>query len=142
MSKINLNELISKPDIMKNDDFVKYVSKTKNIQPMPDYYSEEVKKYFDIYGISYTEIIGDLTFIISVYFYKLKNNELLTTELEPGCGIGMLLCIMDNQDPDTYPANEDHEWYVSSKTILENIGYPTLVKTFDVKYPNKKKKTS
>jgi hypothetical protein len=65
--------------------------------------------------------------------------ELLTEELETGCGIGMLLCIMDNQDPDTYKEGEDHEWYVSSKSILENVGVPSLVERFNKKYPDKKK---
>lgn len=66
--------------------------------------------------------------------------DLLTEELEKGCGIGMLLCVMDNQDPATYADNEEHEWYVNSKMILENVGAPSLVKTFDNKYPDKKKK--
>mgnify|MGYP003351798390 CR=1 FL=1 len=58
---------------MKNDEFVEYVSKTKKIQPMPDYYSEEVKKYFDIYGNIYTETHCDTEFTIKIYFYKIKN---------------------------------------------------------------------
>jgi hypothetical protein len=61
--------------------------------------------------------------------------DLLTEELEKGCGIGMLLCIMDNRDPNTIPKNEDSEWYISSKLILENVGIPSLVKRFDEKYP-------
>lgn len=68
--------------------------------------------------------------------------KLLTDELEKGCGVGMLLCIMDNQDPDTYDTNEDHEWYINSKTILENVGIPSLVDVFNKKYPDKKKKGS
>lgn len=65
--------------------------------------------------------------------------QLLTDELEPGCGIGVLLCVMDNQDPDTYDANEDHEWYINSKTILENVGIPSLISTYNKKYPSKKR---
>lgn len=57
--------------------------------------------------------------------------ELLTDEIEPGCGVGMVLCIMDNQDPDKHKAGEDHEWFVSSKTILENAGMPMLAQKFD-----------
>lgn len=64
--------------------------------------------------------------------------ELLTTELEEGCGIGMLLCIMDNREPNTIPKGEDSEWYIASKNILENVGVPSLVKRFDEKYPMKK----
>ncbi len=64
--------------------------------------------------------------------------KLLTDELEDGCGIGMMLCIMDNRDPDEVPKDEDSEWYITSKTILENVGIPNLVKRFDEKYPIKK----
>lgn len=64
--------------------------------------------------------------------------DLLTEELEKGCGIGMLLCIMDNRDPNSIPKGEDSEWYIASKSILENVGVPSLVKRFDEKYPVKK----
>jgi hypothetical protein len=60
--------------------------------------------------------------------------ELITEELEEGCGIGMLLCIMDKDGPE--------EWYINSKSILENVGVPNLVKRFDEKYPTKKTKDS
>jgi hypothetical protein len=56
--------------------------------------------------------------------------DLMTEELEEGCGIGMLLCIMDKDGPE--------EWYINSKAILENVGVPHLVKRFDEKYPAKK----
>lgn len=61
--------------------------------------------------------------------------DLINNEIEEGCGIGMLLCIMDNRGPDGVPKGEDSEWYISSKTILENVGVPSLVKRFDEKYP-------
>lgn len=64
--------------------------------------------------------------------------DLMTEELEKGCGIGMLLCIIDNRDPNTIPQGEDSEWYIASKSILENVGIPSLVKRFDEKYPVKK----
>jgi len=63
--------------------------------------------------------------------------DLLTDELEKGCGIGMLLCIMDNRAPSNIPKGEESEWYIASKSILENVGVPTLVKRFDEKYPVK-----
>lgn len=66
--------------------------------------------------------------------------ELLTEELEKGCGIGMLLCIMDKKDPKTYKKGEEHEWYISSKPILENVGVPALVQRFNEKYPDQKDK--
>lgn len=64
--------------------------------------------------------------------------DLITEELEEGCGIGMLLCIMDNRDPNDVPKGEDVEWYISSKNILENVGIPSLIQRFDEKYPVKK----
>jgi hypothetical protein len=64
--------------------------------------------------------------------------ELLTTELVEGCGIGILLCIMDNRDTDTISKGEDSEWYIASKAVLENAGFPSLVEHFDEKYPTKK----
>ncbi len=78
---------------------------------------------------------------ISLTEEESKNNELhaavvelLTEELEEGCGIGMFLCIMDDLNTNS----EDNEWYISSKNILENVGVPSLVKRFDEKYPVKK----
>ena len=68
--------------------------------------------------------------------------DLLTTELETGCGVGVLLCVMDDKDPEEYKEGEDHEWYMNSKSILENVGVPKLVKKFNEKYPDKKKKGS
>jgi hypothetical protein len=62
--------------------------------------------------------------------------ELLTDELDSGCGIGCLLCVMDNQNPATYKKGEDHEWYISSKAVLENVSIPKLVQRFDEKYPD------
>lgn len=67
--------------------------------------------------------------------------KLMTDELEPNCGIGMLLCIMDNQGI-VLEHNKDHEWYISSKTILENVGMPHLVEKFLLKYPDNKKNKS
>jgi len=54
--------------------------------------------------------------------------ELLTTEIDIGCGIGALLCIMDS-------TNEQNESFISSKIILENVGIPRLIQKFNEKYP-------
>lgn len=62
--------------------------------------------------------------------------QLLTDELIEGCGIGNLLCVMDAEKKD-----EDNEWYVSSRVVLENAGVPKLVAVFDEKYPSKKEET-
>jgi hypothetical protein len=58
--------------------------------------------------------------------------DLLTNEITPGCRIGMLLYIQDAN-------NQMNEWFISSKNVLENVGYPSLVTAFDKKYPNKEK---
>lgn len=60
--------------------------------------------------------------------------ELLTEELEEGCGIGMLLCIIEKDGPE--------EWFINSKSILENVGVPNLVKRFNEKYSTKKTEDS
>jgi hypothetical protein len=65
--------------------------------------------------------------------------ELMTDELEEGCGVGMLICVMDN-DPEAESDPENHEWYLSSKLILENVGVPKLVDKFNRKYPKNPKK--
>lgn len=57
--------------------------------------------------------------------------ELLTDELTPNCRIGMLICVQDAE-------NEQNEWFISSKIVLENVGVPSLVDAFNVKYPDKK----
>lgn len=58
--------------------------------------------------------------------------ELLTSELQPGCGVGMILCVMDHEHPE-FTSGGNHEWYISSKEILENVGLPSLVKKFEQK---------
>lgn len=60
--------------------------------------------------------------------------ELLTTELQPGCGIGMLLCIWETQNSD----EKDQEYYINSKSVLENVGIPKLIDVFEKKYPKQK----
>lgn len=56
---------------------------------------------------------------------------LLTTELELGCGVGSLLCIIEPDDVEQH--TEHQEWYISSKEILQNVGLPHLVEIFDQK---------
>jgi SNF2 family DNA or RNA helicase len=78
---INLLQLIDSPHIRKNLDFVELVKSLKNeFIPMPNYYNEDVQDNFDIYGSYYEEIHGDNTFVIKIYFYKIKNPELLTQQ--------------------------------------------------------------
>jgi SNF2 family DNA or RNA helicase len=76
---INCNKLIKSHHIRKNLDFVELVKTYKNeFIPMPNYYNEDVRDNFDIYGASYEEIHDDNIYIIKIYFYKIKNPELLT----------------------------------------------------------------
>lgn len=67
--------------------------------------------------------------------------DMLKEEIVPGCGVGLLLCIMDNKDPETWKTGEEHEWYISSKEVLKNVGIPSLVSKFDEKYPLKTSET-
>jgi hypothetical protein len=62
---------------------------------------------------------------------------LIQCDIIEGCGIGATICIMDDCDPKLYAVGEEHEWYVTSKKILENVGAPELVKAFDKKFPTK-----
>ena len=65
--------------VYKNDDFVKYVNDSNyNFIPNPDYFTDAVKESFDIYGSSYNVTENNTELIVKVYFYVLKNPELLT----------------------------------------------------------------
>lgn len=78
---INYDQLVESHHIRKNLDFVELVKSYKNeFIPMPNYYDKDVQDNFDIYGSCYEEIHDDNTFIIKIYFYKIKNPELLTTK--------------------------------------------------------------
>ena len=56
---------------------------------------------------------------------------LLQKEIEPGCEVGMVLCIFDSEDAETLLDGKEHEWYINSRNILQNAGVPHLVKKFD-----------
>ncbi len=79
---INYDELVKSSNIYKNLEFQKFVNesyKYKNqFQPIPNYYDDDVRDNFDIYGTMYEEIHDNITFLIKIYFYKIKNPELLT----------------------------------------------------------------
>jgi hypothetical protein len=62
--------------------------------------------------------------------------DLITTEISPNCGVGALLCVME--DVENPKDGKDHEWYINSKSILENVGIPSLVSIYDEKYPQMK----
>ncbi len=78
--EINYDEII---DFMfKNKDFVDYINSTNyQFMPLPNYYNEEIAQYFDIFGNSYEVTVDDIEYTIKIYFYKIKQIELLTTEI-------------------------------------------------------------
>jgi superfamily II DNA or RNA helicase len=81
--EINLEclELIM-PLMNKNKDFVDYViASNYNFIPLRDYYNNEVAEIFDIYGGEINKTINDNIYTIQIYFYKIKNSELLTKEV-------------------------------------------------------------
>jgi hypothetical protein len=56
--------------------------------------------------------------------------EMMVEELEKGCGIGGLLCIMGYDN-----SSLGEECYVNSRDILVNVGLPKLVNVYDKRYP-------
>jgi SNF2 family DNA or RNA helicase len=76
---INCDKLIKSGRIYKNEEFVKLVNDSNyTIIPLLNYYDENVKKIFDLYGCIYEEIHDSKHFVIKIYFYKIKHIELLT----------------------------------------------------------------
>jgi SNF2 family DNA or RNA helicase len=76
---INCEELIKSGRIYKNEEFVKLVNESNyTIIPLVNYYDENVKEVFDLYGCMYEEIHDSIEFVIKIHFYKIKNPELLT----------------------------------------------------------------
>jgi SNF2 family DNA or RNA helicase len=77
---LKFDELITQPYIYKNDDFVSFL-KTKSFIPLPNFYSKEVAEIFDLYGGIYDVRIEETNYNVSLYFYKLKNPELITRNI-------------------------------------------------------------
>ena len=80
---INCNQLIESGNIYINEDFVKYVkifneSNHDKIFSIGNLYDENIKEVFDLYGTTYLENHNSIDFLIKIYFYKVKNIELLT----------------------------------------------------------------
>ncbi len=80
--QINLNSLLNSDFIFKNEKFVELVTNSNyNFIPMPNYYNDNIKQYFDIYGGIYDINCDYIDFTVKIYFYKLKNVELLTKQI-------------------------------------------------------------
>ena len=78
---LDINTIIDKMHI--NQAFVDYVNESNYtfIPLSKDYYSTAVANYFDIYGGSYSIIFEDIEYVIKIYFYKIKQNELITQSI-------------------------------------------------------------
>ncbi len=80
-NSINCDELIMSDDILMNDDFAKFVEESNYMFiPIPGYYTDKVKENFDIYGMSYVVKLDEINFLVKIYFYKIKNIELITKQ--------------------------------------------------------------
>jgi SNF2 family DNA or RNA helicase len=78
--EINLDAIRDK--LYTNQEFVEYVNASNyHFIPINDYYSKDVANYFDIFGGIYDITIDDIDYNIKVYFYKLKNVELITKDI-------------------------------------------------------------
>lgn len=77
---INFDELVTKSYIYKNDAFVNFL-KSKSFISLPNFYSKEVSEIFDMYGGIYEIIHDEIIYNVSLYFYKLKNPELITRNI-------------------------------------------------------------
>ena len=70
------------PHMKKNKDFVDYViASNYNFIPLRDYYNDVVAEFFDIYGGEFKTTVNDIIYTIQIYFYKIKNIELLTQKV-------------------------------------------------------------
>ncbi len=78
---INCDDLIKSGQMLMNNDFVDLVNQSNySLIPIPGYYNKDVQQNFDMYGSIYTETHDDIVVTIKIYFYKIKNVELLTKE--------------------------------------------------------------
>lgn len=79
--EINCRELVNAGKMLFNNEFVDFVNKSNYaFIPIPGYYDDKVKEHFDIYGNIYTETHNDIEYTIKIYFYTIKNIELLTQD--------------------------------------------------------------
>lgn len=70
------------PNLFKNEKCVEYFTQNNlSYLPLKDYYSNNIKQKFDLYGGQIIKTIESEKFIIRLYFYSLKNPELITKDL-------------------------------------------------------------
>lgn len=76
---LDFEKLITSEYIYKNEALVDFL-KDKSFNLLTDYYSTTILQNFDIYGGIYEVIKNGISYCISLYFYKIKNPELITKE--------------------------------------------------------------
>ena len=79
---IDFNELISSDKIYKNDDFINFIDSIPKYTfiLIPNFYTEEIKEKFDMYGGIYNIIENEKLFEVKILFYKFKYAVLLTKD--------------------------------------------------------------
>jgi SNF2 family DNA or RNA helicase len=85
----NLEELKSRPEIKMNDEFVTFINeqmKTNRINTLSlmydsEYYSDEIKKIFNVYGGFFDENVKGYLFNVMIYFYEIKDINTFSREV-------------------------------------------------------------
>ena len=69
-------------ELFKNEECVNFFKEHPILSyfPLPKYYSDDIKKIFDLYGGEITKILNGKNFKIKLYFYSVKNPELITKD--------------------------------------------------------------
>jgi len=80
---LDTDYVLSLPETKTNDAFVDFVNGTNySFIPLPDYYDETVKEYFDVFGGEYVIVRNEGHYKIHTYFYKLKRSiDTLTPDI-------------------------------------------------------------
>lgn len=78
--ELKYEELIQ--ELYKNEECVKYfIQNNLSYFPLSNYYSDDIKKTFDLYGGQLIKTIDSKKFKVRLYFYSIKNPELITEEI-------------------------------------------------------------
>lgn len=69
-------------ELFKNEECVNFFKEHPRLSyfSLPNYYSDDIKKIFDLYGGEITKILNGKNFKIKLYFYSVKNPELITKD--------------------------------------------------------------
>jgi SNF2 family DNA or RNA helicase len=71
-----------KDELFKNEACVEFFKQSSRLSyfPLTNYYSDDIKKIFDLYGGEITRTLNGKNFKIKLYFYSVKNPELITKD--------------------------------------------------------------